>query len=62
MMDEDQLLKVVTATFAAPMIKSAIDAAMNHVELGGDGKISDESANQVFELANWYAKKFLATR
>lgn len=61
-MDEEQLLKLVTATFAAPMIKPAIDAAMNPIELGGDGKISDEAANQIFELANWYAKKFLATQ
>ena len=49
----------MTASIAAPMIQSAINAEMNPIELGGDGKLSDQSLDQILELANWYAKKVL---
>ena len=58
-MDDDQLLKLMTASIAAPMIQSATNAEMNPIELGGDGKLSDQSLDQILELANWYAKKVL---
>ena len=58
-MDENQLLKIVTATFAAPMIQTAINSEMVGIDFGGDGKVSDEKMNQIVELSEWYAKRFL---
>ncbi|MEM9410637.1 MAG: hypothetical protein AAGA30_05960 [Planctomycetota bacterium] len=61
-MEEKQLLKLMTASIAAPMIQNAITAEMNHVELGGDGKIQDTTLEKIRQLAEWYAQKILAAQ
>ena len=61
-MDEKQLLKLMTASIAAPMIQAAINADMNHIALGGDGKIQDASLQKIMELAKWYAEKLLTSK
>lgn len=45
---------------AAPMIQSAINAAMNPMELGGDGKIPDATLDRIVELTSSYARKISA--
>ena len=59
-MDEKRLLKLMTASIAAPMIQTFINSEMNSIELGGDGKIEDVSLDKIIELAKWYAEKVLA--
>ena len=61
-MGEKQLLKLMTASIAAPMIQNAIAAEMNHVELGGDGKIQDATLEKIRQLAEWYAQKILVAQ